>query len=160
MIPLPFTVIASLVGTGVSTLMSLQAQKQSLRYQQMQQDMLAKQYKDEAEAASIEMQSQEIARKRKYFDNLSSNRALMAASGVSLDSASYRAFLKSNEKIYKKDINTITLAGIEKRTNALRDMQQAQITKRAAKSNYKTGVATTIGRSLLSASSIGSEIEQ
>ena len=160
MIPLPFTVIASLVGTGVSTLMSLQAQKQSLRYQQMQQDMLAKQYKDEAEAASIEMQSQEIARKRKYFDNLSSNRALMAASGVSLDSASYRAFLKSNEKIYKKDINTITLAGIEKRTNALRDMQQAQITKRAAKSNYKSGVATTIGRSLLSASSIGSEIEQ
>jgi aerobic-type carbon monoxide dehydrogenase small subunit (CoxS/CutS family) len=159
MIPLPFTVIASLVGTGVSTLMSLQAQKQSLRYQQMQQDMLAKQYKDEAEAASIEMQSQEIARKRKYFDNLSSNRALMAASGVSLDSASYRAFLKSNEKIYKKDINTITLAGIEKRTNALRDMQQAQITKRAAKSNYKSGVATTIGRSLLSASSIGSEIE-
>jgi aerobic-type carbon monoxide dehydrogenase small subunit (CoxS/CutS family) len=159
MIPLPFTVIASLVGTGVSTLMSLQAQKQSLRYQQMQQDMLAKQYKDEAEAASIEMQSQEIARKRKYFDNLSSNRALMAASGVSLDSASYRAFLKSNEKIYKKDINTITLAGIEKRTNALRDMQQAQITKRAAKSNYKSGVATTIGRSLLSASTIGSEIE-
>lgn len=159
MIPLPFTVIASLVGTGVSTLMSLQAQKQSLRYQQMQQDMLAKQYKDEAEAASIEMQSQEIARKRKYFDNLSSNRALMAASGVSLDSASYRAFLKSNEKIYKKDINTITLAGIEKRTNALRDMQQAQITKRAAKSNYKSGVATTIGRSLLSASAIGSEIE-
>jgi hypothetical protein len=76
-----------------------------------------------------------------------------------MDSPSYRAFLKANEKVAKKDINAIGLMGAEARLSKLRDAQQSAMTGRAAKANYKSGVATTVGRSLLSAASTYNEFK-
>lgn len=147
----------SVVGQGLGTLMSLQAQKQSLAYEQMQSRMLEQQYKDQASAIELETIQSILDRKDRYLTQLSENRALMAGSGIDIDSPSYRAFFKANEKAYKKDVGNIKLMGSEERLNALREAQQAQLSGKAAQANYRTSVASTLGRSLLNASSTARE---
>ncbi len=149
----------SMLGQGVSTIASIGAQKQSMQYQQMQAKMEERQYKSQAAAETLQARQQQLDRKKSFLNELSTNRALMASSGIEMDSPSYRAFLKSNEKTAKKDINAIGLMGAEARLSNLRDAQQSALTGRAAKANYKSGVATTIGRSLLSAGSTYNEFK-
>ena len=145
--------VASLVGSGVSTMMSLRAQKQAYAYEQIQARTIEKQYKDEAEAVTLAMQQQELERKRRYFQNVSENRALLAGTGVSLDSPSYRALFKANKKYYKQDMSNLSLSANEQRLSSLRQAQQSRLTGRAAKESYKSGVATTLGRSFLNTAS-------
>jgi hypothetical protein len=151
--------IVSMLGQGLSTMASVNAQKQSMQYQQMQANMEERQYKSQAEAETLQARQQQIDRKKSYLSQLSTNRALMSSSGIEMDSPSYRAFLKANEKVAKKDINAIGLMGAEARLSKLRDAQQSAMTGRAAKANYKSGVATTVGRSLLSAASTYNEFK-
>jgi hypothetical protein len=139
----------SVAGQGLGTLMSLQAQKQALAYDQMQSRMLEQQYKDQATAIELQTIQSVLDRKNKYLTQLSENRALMAGSGIDIDSPSYRAFFKANEKIYKQDVGAIKLMGTEERLSALREAQQAQLSGKAAQVSYKAGVASTVGRSLL-----------
>tara|TARA_R110002020_G_scaffold406740_1_gene616885 strand:+ start:81 stop:620 length:540 start_codon:yes stop_codon:yes gene_type:complete len=147
----------SLVGQGIGTMMSLQAQKQAMYYEQQQARLQEQQYKDQADAAQLETIQAESDRRDKYFSLYRENRALMASTGIDLDSPSYRALLKANTKTYKQDISNINLMGSEKRLNALRDAQQASLGAKASKASYKSGVATTIGRSLLTAAETGRE---
>ena len=137
----------SMLGQGISTMASMQ-------YQQMQARMEERQYKSQAEAETLQARQQQLDRKKSYLSQLSTNRALMSSSGIEMDSPSYRAFLKANEKTAKKDINAIGLMGAEARLDKLRDAQQSAMTGRAAKANYQSGVATTVGRSLLSGASM------
>jgi len=149
----------SMLGQGISTMASVNAQKQSMQYQQMQARMEERQYKSQAEAETLQARQQQLDRKKSYLSQLSTNRALMSSSGIEMDSSSYRAFLKANEKTAKKDINAIGLMGAEARLSKLRDAQQSAMTGRAAKANYQSGVATTVGRSLLSGASIYNEFK-
>ena len=149
----------SMLGQGISTMASVNAQKQSMQYQQMQARMEERQYKSQAEAETLQARQQQLDRKKSYLSQLSTNRALMSSSGIEMDSSSYRAFLKANEKTAKKDINAIGLMGAEARLDKLRDAQQSAMTGRAAKANYQSGVATTVGRSLLSGASIYNEFK-
>lgn len=149
----------SMLGQGISTISSINAQKQSMQYQQMQAKMEERQYKSQAEAETLQARQQQLDRKKSYLSQLSTNRALMSSSGIEMDSPSYRAFLKANEKTAKKDINAIGLMGAEARLDKLRDAQQSAMTGRAAKANYQSGVATTVGRSLLSGASIYNEFK-
>lgn len=151
--------IVSMLGQGLSTMASVNAQKQSMQYQQMQANMEERQYKSQAEAETLQARQQQLDRKKSYLSQLSTNRALMSSSGIEMDSPSYRAFLKANEKLAKKDINAIGLMGAEARLTRLRDAQQSAMTGRAAKVNYQSGVATTVGRSLLSAASTYNEFK-
>jgi len=147
----------SMVGQGLGTLMSLQSERQSLAYQQMQSRMLEQQYKDQANAIELQTIQSILDRKDRYLTQLSENRALMAGSGIDIDSPSYRAFFKANEKTYKKDVGNIKLMGSEERLNALREAQQAQLSGKAAQANYRTSVASTLGRSLLTANNTARE---
>ena len=149
----------SMLGQGISTISSINAQKQSMQYQQMQAKMEERQYKSQAEAETLQARQQQLDRKKSYLSQLSTNRALMSSSGIEMDSSSYRAFLKANEKTAKKDINAIGLMGAEARLDKLRDAQQSAMTGRAAKANYQSGVATTVGRSLLSGASMYNEFK-
>lgn len=149
----------SMLGQGISTISSINAQKQSMQYQQMQAKMEERQYKSQAEAETLQARQQQLDRKKSYLSQLSTNRALMSSSGIEMDSPSYRAFLKANEKTAKKDINAIGLMGAEARLDKLRDAQQSAMTGRAAKANYQSGVATTVGRSLLSGASMYNEFK-
>ncbi len=135
---------ASLAMTGVTTMMSLQAQKQQMRYSQMQAQLQQKQYKDQANAVELQYKEAELDRKKKYFDRLSSNRALMADSGIDSSSASYRALLQSNYKTQKKDIQNIKLMGLEDRLKSLYGVQQAKLSEQSAKINYRSGVVNTL----------------
>ena len=77
---------------------------------------------------------------------------------ITADSPSYRAFLKANKEIVKKDLQKIKLKGTEKQLAAMYGSNQADLTGRIATAQYRTGVATTVGRSLLSARPILNEL--
>ena len=49
------------------------------------------------------------------------------------------------------------MAGVEKRLAAMYGVQQADVMSSAAKSKYKMGVVSTVGRSLLAAKPIAQE---
>jgi len=153
-----FLGIVSLVAQGVGTMMQVQAQKQALAYQQMQARLQEKQYQQQAEAAELEAKQRAEERREQYFDNLSSNRALMAQSGITLDSPSYRAFLETNYDTYKKDIGVIQLEGLEKKLSAFYSKQQSKLTSQANVQQYKTNVADTLSRGLLRATDTIDEI--
>jgi|TARA_R100000084_G_C4637965_1_gene142114 transposase len=144
MFGIPFLGILSAITQGVGTMMSIQAQKQTLAYQEMQYRMQERQFRQEAEARELEARQAEIDRKARYERELAENRALMAASGIALDSASYRAFLQSNRDVYKQDRQAIRSMGLERRLNALYSAQQANISVDAARASYKTGVMETV----------------
>jgi hypothetical protein len=140
------------------TMMSLNAQKQAMAYQQQQADFQARQYKSKADAEQLQTMVEENNRKRKYLSQVSTNRALMSSTGIDSDSASYRAFFKSNKEIVKRDLEKIKLLGNERRLAALYGEQQAELSGRAAEAQYKTNRIATIGRSLMSAYPIAKEI--
>ena len=150
--------IISLVAQGVGTMMQVQAQKQALAYQQMQSRLQEKQYQQQAEAAELEAKQRAEERRQEYFNNLSTNRALMAQSGITLDSPSYRAFLEANYDTYKKDVGVINLEGLEKKLSAYYNVQQAQLEQKANQQQYKSNVMTTLTRNLLRASDTAGEL--
>lgn len=113
----------------------------------------------QADAAEIETIQAENDRKRKYLNQLNENRALFSKMNITTDSPSYRAFLKANKETVKKDLQRLKLKGTEKRLAALYGVNQADLTGRIAQSNYRMGVATTVGRSLLSARPVLNELE-
>ena len=76
---------------------------------------------------------------------------------ITPDSASSRAFFKANKETMKRDVERIKMAGVEKRLAAMYGVQQADVMSSAAKSKYKMGVVSTIGRSLLAAKPIAQE---
>ena len=170
--PVVFTAMGASAGTaatlsavstvaiiGGTTMMSIQAQKASMKYQQQQAEFQKKQFKMQADAAEIETIQAENDRKRKYLNQLNENRALFSKMNITTDSPSYRAFLKANKETVKKDLQRLKLKGTEKRLSALYGVNQADLTGRIASSNYRMGVATTVGRSLLSARPVLNELE-
>ena len=148
----------TLAATGATTLMSIQAQKASMKMQQQQAEFQRKQFKMQADAAEIETVQAENDRKKKYLTKLNENRALFSKMNITTDSPSYRAFLKANKEVMKKDVQRLKLQGTEKRLAAMYGVQQADLTGRMAKVQYKMGVANTVGRSLLSANKLYGEI--
>ena len=148
----------TLAVTGATTMMSIQAQKASMKMQQQQAEFQRKQFKMQADAAELETVQVENQRKRKYLSKLNENRALFSKMNITTDSPSYRAFLKANKETMKRDVQRLRLQGTEKRLAALYGVQQADLTGRMAKVQYKQGVATTVGRSLLSANKLYGEI--
>ena len=139
------------------TMMSINAQKQAMRYQQQQAEFQAKQYKAKADAEYIQTMTEENERKKKYLSQLSTNRAMLSTMNITTDSASSRAFFKANKEVVKKDIEKIKLMGNEKRLAALYGVQQADLSGRAAESNFKSGRIATVGRSLMGAYPIAKE---
>ena len=139
------------------TMMSINAQKQAMAYQQQQAALQRRQYKMQADAATLEATEKELERKRKYNSQLSTNRALLAQMNITADSASSRAFFKANKETMKRDVERIKMAGVEKRLAAMYGVQQADVMSSAAKSKYKMGVVSTVGRSLLAAKPIAQE---
>jgi len=152
-----FLGVVSLVAQGVGTMMQVQAQKQALAYQQMQAKLQERQYQQEAEAYALEMRQKELERRNNYNYQLAENRALMAASGIDLDSPSYRAFLKKNEQVKKEDIQALRDMTLEGRLSALYNKQQAQLSAQAAKVNYRTGVLGTLTSSASNLYDLGRE---
>jgi len=148
----------TLAATAGTTLMSIQAQKASMKMQQQQAEFQRKQFKMQADAAELETIQAENTRKKKYLSKLNENRALFSKMNITTDSPSYRAFLKANKEIMKKDVQRLRLQGTEKRLAAMYGVQQADLTGRMAKVQYKQGVANTVGRSLLSANKLYGEI--
>tara|TARA_B100000519_G_scaffold201708_1_gene218035 strand:+ start:1605 stop:2087 length:483 start_codon:yes stop_codon:yes gene_type:complete len=151
--------IISIAGQGIGTLLSLRSQRQALAYQQMQSRMQVQQYQDAAVAVELETIQAQIDRRERYTTQLAENRALMAQTGIALDSPSYRAFLKANEKTYRKDINRLRTQGTERQVSALREAEQSRLTGRAAGVTARTEGMGTIGRSLLRASDTAREFD-
>jgi len=139
------------------TMMSVNAQKQAMAYQQMQYAAQQQAYKNQADSASLETLMVENDRKRKYFSQLSTNRALLSVSGTTQDSASYRAFFKAGKEVVKKDLEKIKLMGAEKRLASLYGVQQAGLAGQAALSAGKAGIISTYGRGLMSTYSVAKE---
>tara|TARA_R100001015_G_C4558977_1_gene119219 strand:+ start:201 stop:698 length:498 start_codon:yes stop_codon:yes gene_type:complete len=149
--------IVSIAGQGIGTLLSLRSQQQALAYQQMQARMQEQQFRDQANALEIQTLQEASQRRDRYTTALAENRALMAGSGIDLDSPSYRAFFKANKETYKKDIYNIQRMGSEQRYNVLTNAQQARLTGQAAAVDYRTNVISTTGKSLLNMSRTGRE---
>ena len=139
------------------TMMSINAQKQAMRYQQQQAEFQAKQFKAKADAEYIQTMTEENERKKKYLSQLSTNRAMLSTMNITTDSASSRAFFKANKEVVKKDIEKIKLMGNEKRLAALYGVQQADLSGRAAEAKYQSGKLATVGRSLMSGYPIAKE---
>ena len=67
------------------TMMSINAQKQAMRYQQQQAEFQAKQYKAKADAEYIQTMTEENERKKKYLSQLSTNRAMLSTMNITID---------------------------------------------------------------------------
>ena len=141
--------LASLFVQGAGTLMSVQAQQRAGQFEQQRLAMIEQQYKEQAESNSLEAEENARQRRKEYLKNISENRALMAQSGISLDSPSYRAFLNSNLDTYRNDINSISLQGLETRLNTLRNAQQTRFQSKAQKLETKSATTETIARGLM-----------
>ncbi|ANS05375.1 hypothetical protein [uncultured Mediterranean phage] len=131
------------------TMMSVNAQKQAMAYQQMQYASQQQAYKNQADSAALETLMLENDRKRKYMSQISTNRALLSVSGTTQDSASYRAFFKAGKEVVKKDLEKIKLMGAEKRLASLYGVQQAGLAGKAASSAGKASIYATYGRGLM-----------
>ncbi len=149
--------LTNLLVTGAGTLLSAQAQRQSNMFEQQRLNMQQQQIRDQIESQNLEAQSKENARRRQYLNNLSANRALMAQSGIALDSPSYRAFLQSNLDTYKNDVGAMSLESLEQRLDSLRNIQQNRLTAKAQTAETISGITETISRGLLNAESTISE---
>tara|TARA_R110001583_G_scaffold85135_2_gene223216 strand:- start:10366 stop:10860 length:495 start_codon:yes stop_codon:yes gene_type:complete len=145
----PYLGLASLFVQGAGTLMSVQAQQRAGEFEKQRLVMIEQQYKEQAESNSLEAEENARQRRKEYLNNISENRALMAQSGISLDSPSYRAFLNSNLDTYRNDINSISLQGLETRLNSLRNAQQTRLQAKAQKLETKSATTETITRGLM-----------
>ena len=145
--------ITSLVVQSAGTLLSIQAQQRAGMFEQQRLQMQQQQLRDQAISQQLEAQSKENERRKQYFSNLSANRALMAQSGITLDSPSYRAFLQSNLDTYKNDVGAMSLESLEQRLDTLRSIQQSKLQQSAQKQETTSGIIDTIGRGLLNAES-------
>ena len=139
------------------TMMSVNAQRRAMAYQSMQYATQQKAYKDKADSESLRTLMDENDRKKKYFAQLSENRALLSTSGTTADSASYRAFFKAGKEVVKTDLQKIKLMGTERRLAALYGVQQAGLAGQAAGSAGKAGIISTYGRGLMSGYGIAKE---
>ena len=139
------------------TMMSVNAQRRAMAYQSMQYATQQKAYKDKADSEALRTLMDENDRKKKYFAQLSENRALLSTSGTTADSASYRAFFKAGKEVVKKDLEKIKLMGTERRLAALYGVQQAGLAGQAAGSAGKAGIISTYGRGLMSGYGIAKE---
>ena len=111
--------------------------------------MIEQQYRDQAQSDALEAEEKARQRRKEYLTNISENRALMAQSGISLDSPSYRAFLENNFDTYRNDVNAIALQGLETRLNTLRNAQQTRLQAKAQTVETKSATVDTIGRGLM-----------
>ena len=146
----PFTLgLVSLFVQGASTLMSVQAQQRAGQLEQQRLAMIEQQYRDQAQSDALEAEEKARQRRKEYLTNISENRALMAQSGISLDSPSYRAFLENNFDTYRNDVNAIALEGLETRLNSLRNAQQTRLQAKAQTVETKSATADTLGRGLM-----------
>ena len=131
------------------TMMSVNAQKRAMAYQQMQAAAQQESYKQKADSESLRTLMDENDRKRKYMSQISTNRALLSITGTTTDSASYRAFFKAGKEVIKRDLEKIKLMGAERRLNALYGVQQAGLAGKAASSAGKASIYATYGRGLM-----------
>jgi len=144
--------IFSMISQGIGTVMQVRAQKQSAKYEQQRLQSQADQYEDQAQRAILEANATELERKRQYFQTVSTNRALMSTTGVSSNSASFRALMQANQNTMKDDMGAIALAGIENRMNSMYSRDQALMSKKSAK-HTKADVFSTVSRNLIRAKS-------
>jgi len=141
------------------TMMSVNAQKRAMAYQQMQYAQQAEAYKQKADSEELQTLMVENDRKSKYLRQISTNRALLSTTGTTIDSASYRAFFKKGTEVLKKDLEKIKLMGSERRLSALYGVQQSQLAGMAAKSGGKASIYATYGRGLMATYSVAREFK-
>ena len=141
------------------TMMSVNAQKRAMAYQQMQFAAQQESYKQKADSESLATLMAENDRKRKYMSQISTNRALLSITGTTTDSASYRAFFKAGKEVIKKDLAKIKLMGSQRRLNALYGVQQAGLAGQAAASAGKAGIYATYGRGLMATYGVAKEFK-
>ena len=146
---LTYLAIAQIALTAYGTMASVNAQKQAMAYQVMQHELQQKQYKDQADSEALKTLMDENARKKKYFEQIDENRALLSITGTTTDSASYRAFFKAGKAVVKSDLEKIKLMGTERRLAALYGVQQAGIASQGVRAGGKAGIISTVGRSLM-----------
>jgi hypothetical protein len=139
--------IFSMAFQGISTMMQVNQQQESARYEQQRLDLQAQQYEDQAARAVIEANGKELERKKEYLGNVSQNRTAMSSTGVDLNSASFRALMAANKKTMKQDMRNIAISGVENRINSLYAREDALISKKAAA--HTTGdTLSTIGKGI------------
>ena len=141
------------------TMMSVNAQKRAMAYQQMQYASQQEAYKQQADSESLATLMQENDRKRKYISQISTNRALLSITGTTTDSASYRAFFKKGKEVVKRDLEKIKLMGAEKRLSSLYGVQQAGLAGKAASSAGKASIYATYGRGLMATYGVAKEFK-
>lgn len=139
------------------TMMSMNAQRRAMAYQSMRYETQQKQYKDQADSEALRTLMDENARKKKYFEQIDENRALLSITGTTADSASYRAFFKAGKAVVKSDLEKIKLMGTERRLAALYGAQQAGLASQGVRAGGQAGIYATVGRGLMSAYGIAKE---
>ena len=155
--PLTFLAILQVALTIGGTMASVNAQRRAMAYQSMKYELEQKQYKDQADSEALKTLMDENARKKKYFEQIDENRALLSITGTTTDSASYRAFFKAGKAVVKSDLEKIKLMGTERRLAALYGVQQAGLASQAASSAGKAGIYASVGRGLMSGYGIAKE---
>jgi len=147
--PLTFLAILQVALTIGGTMASVNAQRRAMAYQSMKYELEQKQYKDQADSEALKTLMDENARKKKYFEQIDENRALLSITGTTTDSASYRAFFKAGKAVVKSDLEKIKLMGTERRLAALYGVQQAGAARQGVGAGGKAGIISTVGRSLM-----------
>jgi|11BtaG_2_1085332.scaffolds.fasta_scaffold17003_1 hypothetical protein len=139
---------SSALSTGLS-LMQYNAERTRAGYEIAQARYQQQQYKEEIERQRLEEIQKANERKRRYMSEFSSNRAIAAASGIDIASASYQALFKSNKETYLKDRDALRMSSLDEIVRSRQNLQLAKMKEAGAKRSGTLSGLQALGTGLL-----------
>ena len=119
---------AATIGLTVgSTVIQMGSQYQSAKSEQAKYRNQEIRYAQEEKERQLKQKSDENIRKTNYMSQLSSNLAIMGASGIEIGSKSFSNILLQDRETYKRDLDAIGLSGLEEKLSLLSSRKEAKI---------------------------------
>lgn len=131
--------IGATVGSGTLSLLS---QQQSAKIEKAKYEAQKQRYKQEARDNYLQDIKDSNQVKTNYMKQYQKSLASIAKSGGSLTSPSYRSILASGKEAVRRDLENLSLSGLEKRMQNTALIQEAELSKQAV--NPLGGMAETV----------------
>lgn len=131
--------IGATVGSGTLSLLS---QQQASKIEKAKYEAQKQRYKQEARDNYLQDIKDTNSVKTNYMKQYQKSLASIAKSGGTLDSPSYRSILESSKDALRRDLDNLSLSGLEKRMKNTALIQEAELAKQAV--NPLGGMAETV----------------
>lgn len=131
--------VGATIGSGTLSLLS---QQQASKIEKAKYEAQKQRYKQEARDNYLQDIKDANSVKTNYMKQYQKSLASIAKSGGTLDSPSYRSILESSKDALRRDLDNLSLSGLEKRMKNTALIQEAELAKQAV--NPLGGMAETV----------------